>query len=139
MKQNRDLKVSRVFPQAPYIWKLLKIRILGAKDHNKSVLNFEVRGPALASPTPPGIRIVSWHTDGRPERLFRDSVCSSSKSRYKNTFYFIVLAIQAKKKRKNPKGRKSGNPAKEQDGPSTPASNSGNTVNSRETRSSQPR
>ena len=58
---------------------------------------------------------------------------------YKNTFYFIVLAIQAKKKRKNPKGRKSGNPAKEQDGPSTPASNSGNTVNSRETRSSQPR
>ena len=55
---------------------------------------------------------------------------------------FAVLAIQAKKKRKNPKGRKSGNPPgnKEQDGPSTPGSNnSGNNVNSRETRSSQPR
>jgi hypothetical protein len=54
-----------------------------------------------------------------------------------------VLAIQAKKKRKNPKGRKSGNPPgnKDQDGnPSTPGSNnSGNNVNSRETRSSQPR
>lgn len=49
-----------------------------------------------------------------------------------------VLAIQAKKKRKNPKGRKPANPGgKEQDSPSTP--NSGNNVNTRETRSSQPR
>jgi len=51
-----------------------------------------------------------------------------------------VLAIQAKKKRKNPKGRKSGNPPKEETPttPGTPAStNNGGAV--RETRSAQPR
>jgi len=56
-----------------------------------------------------------------------------------------VLAIQAKKKRKNPKGRKSGNTVKEDvgGGPPTPGGgareNAANNGQSRETRSAQPR
>ena len=56
-----------------------------------------------------------------------------------------VLAIQAKKKRKNPKGRKSGNAGKEDvgGGPPTPGGgtreNAANNGQSRETRSAQPR
>lgn len=58
-------------------------------------------------------------------------------------FFISVLAIQAKKKRKNPKGRKSSNLQKDET--VTPSSGtapnlaaSGNS-NSRETRSTQPR
>lgn len=61
---------------------------------------------------------------------------------YSRIIIFAVLAIQAKKKRKNPKGRKSGN-AKED--PTTPGSGPAgvtaatNNGQSRETRSAQPR
>ena len=39
-----------VYPKAPFIWKLLSINILRAKDHDKNVLNLEVGGTAPARP-----------------------------------------------------------------------------------------
>ena len=65
----------RVSPKAPFIWKLLQIGILRAKDHNKNFPNSEVGGQAPATPTPPVVWVVLQHTDRSRERLFRDSVC----------------------------------------------------------------
>ena len=48
LNQNRDLdsRGFRVPPLALFIWKLLYIGILIAKDHNKSIPNLEVGWPA---------------------------------------------------------------------------------------------
>ena len=55
LKQNRGSGGFRVFPEAPFIWKLLKIGLLRAKGLDNNLPNLGVGGAALVPSTPPEI------------------------------------------------------------------------------------